>query len=197
MLRRISNQLQGSCIGPISKPLNATNHDCLGNPLETATQIHNGTHGVQALAPGNVVFGTLSGGFSSFSLGGNSYSQVSSLQVVYVYNSVAHGQYAFVTIIVGGSTILTDLQNNGLDETMGIRFTGSRGTQTYTATSSNRWRNTVNSNADRIERTLINETTTSGFDNNTFLAWEANNAYWGTQASNNQTDATSIAYLIS
>ena len=195
MLRTIPNQLQGSCVGPVVKPLNATNHDFIGNPLETVTQIHDGTHGVQALAPGSLVIGTLSGGFSSFSLGGNSYT-VSALQVVYVYNSAPHGQYAFVLITVLGSTILTDLQNNGLDETLGIRFTGSRGTETYTATSSNKWRNPTNAATDRIELTLINENTTSGFDNNTFLAWEANSAYWGVLASNNQTDTTSVASFI-
>lgn len=196
MLRTIPNQLQGACVGPIVKPLNSTNHDFIGNPLETVTQIHEGTHGVQALVPGSVVFSNLVGGFSPFSLGGNSYTLIS-LQMIYLFNSADHGQYAFVVLVVAnGSTILTDLQNNGLDETLGIRFTGSRGTETYTATPSNRWRNPTNANTDRLEFTLINESTTSGFDNNTFLPWEANSAYWGTLQSNNQTDSISVASFI-
>lgn len=194
MLRRISNQLQGSCIGPIQKPLNATNHDCLGNPLSTVQQIHDGTHGVQAFVAQTTVVGFLNGGLSSFTLGGTTYSPTT-IQVAFIPGQ--HGGYAYAIIIASGSTILTDLQSNGLDQTLGIRFTGSRGTETYYASSSNRWRNDQNTNTNRIELSLINENTTSGWDTNTFLAWEANNTYWGTQASHNQTDTTSIAYLIS
>ena len=47
MLRSIPIQLQGSCVGPINKVLNANNHDFIGNALgPTRQQIHDGTHGV-------------------------------------------------------------------------------------------------------------------------------------------------------
>ena len=84
---------------------------------------------------------------------------------------------------------------NVSNETMGIEFTGSRGTETYYATSDNKWQASA-SYVDRIVLPLKNSNTTSGLDDNSFLAWEANSAYWGRTGSHSQTDTTSVATLL-
>lgn len=197
MLRKISNQLQGSCVGPINKVLNADNHDYIGNPLTTRQQIQDGTHGVIIYVSNSIVAGTMPTGYSNFTLSGTTYV-ISMLQVVYVSGSYGSYCYFLLTTDTSSSdsaTILTDIQNSGLDETMSVEFVGSRGTETYSASSSNRWQ-ASGSNVDRIALPLINSNTTSGLDNNSFLSWEANNAYWGRAGSNNQTDTTSVVTLI-
>lgn len=198
MLRTLPNQLQGSCVGPISKVLNADNHDFMGNALgPTRQQIHDGSHGVVIYIGNTLVVSTLIGGFSSFTLSGTTYV-INNLQVVYF--TTAYGAWPYVLLATNTSssesaTILTDIQNSGLDETMGIEFTGSRGTETYYATSDNKWQASA-SYVDRIVLPLKNSNTTSGLDDNSFLAWEANSAYWGRTGSHNQTDTTSVATLL-
>ena len=198
MLRNIAIQLQGSCVGPINKVLNADNHDFMGNALgPTRQQIHSGTHGVSIYIGNVLVIGSLIGGYSNFTLSGTTYA-VSSLQVVYYTGS--YGAFPYVLLATNTSssesaTILTDIQNSGLDETMGIEFTGSRGTETYYATSDNKWQ-ASGPNVDRIALPLKNSDTTALLDDNSFLAWEANSAYWGRAGSNNQTDTTSVATLL-
>tara|TARA_B100000700_G_scaffold128361_1_gene143775 strand:+ start:5923 stop:6522 length:600 start_codon:yes stop_codon:yes gene_type:complete len=198
MLRNIPIQLQGSCVGPINKVLNADNHDFMGNALgPTRQQIHDGTHGAVIYIANTLVLGSLIGGFSNFTLSGTTYV-VSSLQVVYFTGSFGAFPYALLATNTSSSesaTILTDIQNSGLDETMGIEFTGSRGTETYYATSDNKWQ-ASSSYVDRIALPLKNSNTTSGLDDNSFLAWEANSAYWGRTGSHNQTDTTSVATLL-
>ena len=198
MLRTLPNQLQGSCVGPISKVLNADNHDFMGNALgPTRQQIHDGSHGVVIYIGNTLVVSTLIGGFSSFTLSGTTYV-INNLQVVYF--TTAYGAWPYVLLATNTSssesaTILTDVQNSGLDETMGIEFTGSRGTETYYATSDNKWQASA-SYVDRMVLPLKNSNTTSGLDDNSFLAWEANSAYWGRTGSHNQTDTTSVATLL-
>lgn len=197
MLRKISNQLQGSCVGPLNKVLNADNHDYIGNPLITRQQIQDGTHGLVIYVSNALVVGSLTGGYSNFTLSGTTYV-ISSLQVVYVAGSYGSYPYLLITTNTSSSdsaTILTDIQNSGLDETMSVEFVGSRGTETYSASSSNRWQ-ASGPNVDRIALPLINSNTTSGLDDNSFLSWEANSAYWGRAGSNNTTDTTSVVTLI-
>tara|TARA_A100001037_G_scaffold150766_1_gene136156 strand:+ start:989 stop:1588 length:600 start_codon:yes stop_codon:yes gene_type:complete len=198
MLRNIFIQLQSSCIGPLKKDLIADNHDFIGNALgPTRQQIHDGSHGVVIYIGNVLVLGNLIGGFSDFTLSGTNYV-MSSLQVVYY--STAYGGWPYVLLATNTSssdsaTILTDIQNSGLDETMGIEFTGSRGTETYYATSDNKWQ-ASSVYVDRIVLPLKNSNTTSGLDDNSFLAWEANSAYWGRTGSHNQTDTASVATLL-
>ena len=181
MLRKIPIQLQGSCIGPLKKDLIADNHDFMGNALgPTRQQIHSGTHGAVIYIPDTLVLGSLIGGFSNFTLSGTNYA-VNSLQVVYFTGSFGAFPYVLLatnTSSSGSATILTDIQNSGLDETMGIEFTGSRGTETYYATSDNKWQ-ASGANVDRIALPLKNSNTTSGLDENSFLAWEANSVHLG------------------
>lgn len=198
MLRKIPIQLQGSCIGPLKKDLIADNHDFMGNALgPTRQQIHSGSHGVVIYLNDVLVVGNLLGGFSNFTLSGTTYA-INSLQVVYFVSSYGAFPYVLLTTDTSSSessTILTDIQNSGLDETMGIEFTGSRGTQTFYATSDNKWQATA-SNVDRIVLPLDNSDTTANLDDNSFLSWEANSAYWGRSGSHNQTDTTSVATLL-
>ena len=198
MLRNIPIQLQGSCVGPTNKILNADNHDFMGNALgPTRQQIHDGSHGLVIYIPNTLVFGSLIGGFSNFTLSGTTYA-VNSLQVIYFSGSFGAFPYVLLATNTSSSesaTILTDIQNSGLDETMGIEFTGSRGTETYYATSENKWQ-TSGANFDRIVLPLKNSNTTSSLDEDSFLAWEANSAYWGLGGSHNQTDTTSVATLL-
>ena len=198
MLRSIPIQLQGSCVGPINKVLNANNHDFIGNALgPTRQQIHDGTHGVVIYISNTLVVSNLLTGFSSFTLSGTTYV-INTLQIAYFTGS--YGAFPYVILATNTSssesaTILTDIQNSGLDETMGIEFTGSRGSETYYATSDNKWQASA-SYVDRIVLPLKNSNTTSGLDDNSFLAWEANSAYWGRTGSHSQTDTTSVATLL-
>lgn len=197
MLRKISNQLQGSCVGPVNKVLNANNHDSIGNALETRQQIQDGTHGVVIYTANVLVIGTLATGFSNFTLSGTNYV-ISTLQVVYY--SASYGGYPYFLLATNTSssesaTILTDLQNSGLDETMSVEFVGSRGTEIYSASASNKWQ-AAGTDVSKVAFPLINSNTTSGLDDNSFLSWEANSAYWGRAGSHNQTDTTSVVTLI-
>ena len=198
MLRIVPNQLHGSCIGPINKVLNADNHDFMGNPLgPTRQQIHDGSHGVVIYIGDVLILGSLIGGFSNFTLSGTTYA-ITSIQVIYFSGSFGAFPYVLLATNTSSSesaTILTDIQNSGLDETMGIEFTGSRGTETYYATSENKWQ-ASGANVDRIALPLKNSNTTSSLDDNSFLAWEVNSAYWGREGSHNQTDTTSVATLL-
>ena len=102
MLRTLPNQLQGSCVGPISKVLNADNHDFMGNALgPTRQQIHDGSHGVVIYIGNTLVVSTLIGGFSSFTLSGTTYV-INNLQVVYF--TTAYGAWPYVLLVTNTSS---------------------------------------------------------------------------------------------
>ena len=99
----------------------------MGNALgPTRQQIHSGTHGVSIYIGNVLVIGSLIGGYSNFTLSGTTYA-VSSLQVVYYTGSYGAFPYVLLTTNTSSSesaTILTDIQNSGLDEAMELSLLG-------------------------------------------------------------------------
>ena len=137
MIKNLTNSISNSSLGPIVKPLVSSSHDIMGNSLGGAQQAAVETLSSTDLTAIGLVFLLKVGGLtssSSFSLGGQNYT-INNISINWANTSGGEGDFTYVTLTApndsGGANIRTVLVDTILNETVGLRISGSGGTEDF------------------------------------------------------------------
>ena len=138
MIRNINNSISNSPIGPVVKPLvSGATHDIMGNSLgPTVTEIVVETV-TTAYYTSSILWVVNVGGLTtsnSFELGGANYTPTA-VSVLYVNPGGGQGNHTYLALTAtnnaGGDGIGGGLDGEDLAETLGIRISGSGGSEDF------------------------------------------------------------------